>query len=125
MAGPRGRQEIRNGNSAMFRHPLIRGLGGRLGRVRRPGERSPSGLLRGWWLEPNEVAVQGELAREPKLALVEAVLFAADEPLTPRRLASLAGLADAAEARRLAGRLRDLLAADGTAFYVEELAGGF
>jgi segregation and condensation protein B len=81
--------------------------------------------VRGWWLEPNEETVQGALAREPKLAVVEAVLFAADEPLTPRRVASLAGLADAAEARRLVLRLRDLLAADGTAFCVEELAGGF
>jgi segregation and condensation protein B len=82
-------------------------------------------LLRFAWLEADEETGQGALARDPKLALVEAVLFAADEPLTPRRLASLAGLADATEARRLVTRLRDLLAADETAFQVEELAGGF
>ena len=51
--------------------------------------------------------------------------MAADEPLTPRRLAAVAGLADAAEARRLVLRLRALYDQDGTAFQVEELAGGW
>lgn len=67
----------------------------------------------------------GELARDAPLALVEAALLAADEPLTPRRLAAVAGLADAAEARRLVERLQELYGRDGTAFQVEELAGGF
>jgi segregation and condensation protein B len=70
-------------------------------------------------------AVTGPLARDPRLALVEAALLVADEPLPPRRLAAAAGLADAADARRLVQRLRDLYDADGTAFQVEELAGGF
>src|SRR6516162_3438408 len=34
-----------------------------------------------------EPAVEGPLGRDPRLAAVEAALFAADEPLTPRRLA--------------------------------------
>src|SRR5439155_23181872 len=34
-----------------------------------------------------EPLAQGELARDPRLALAEAALFAADEPLLPRRLA--------------------------------------
>lgn len=72
-----------------------------------------------------EVAVQGELARDRRLALVEAALFAADEPLNARRLATVAGLADGNEARRLVRKLQGLYAKDGTAFQVEEIAGGF
>ncbi len=64
------------------------------------------------------------LGRDERLAMVEAALLAADEPLTARRLAVVAGLADAAEARRLILRLRALYDQDGTAFQVEELAGG-
>src|SRR5262249_4677086 len=76
-------------------------------------------------LEGREEAPQGELARDAWLATVEAALVAADEPLTAKRLAAAAGLADAAEARRLVARLRELYDADGTAFQVEEVAGGF
>ncbi len=64
-------------------------------------------------------------ARDAKLARLEAVLMIADEPLAARRLAEAAGLADAAEARRLIGRLAELLAADGSAFRIEEIAGGY
>jgi segregation and condensation protein B len=63
--------------------------------------------------------------RDERLALVEAALLAADEPLTARKLATAAGLADAAEARRQVKRLQALYEEDGTAFQVEELAGGF
>ena len=63
--------------------------------------------------------------REARLAWVEAALLAADEPLTLRRLAAAAGVADASEARRLVERLQALYEQDGTAFQVEELAGGF
>ena len=63
--------------------------------------------------------------RDSRLALVEAALMAADEPLTAKRLATVAGLADAAEARRLVQRLRALYDQDGTAFQAEELAGGW
>jgi segregation and condensation protein B len=63
--------------------------------------------------------------RDGRLALVEAALMAADEPLSPRRLAAAAGLPDAAAARRLVQRLRALYDLDGTAFQVEELAGGY
>jgi segregation and condensation protein B len=69
-------------------------------------------------------APAGELARDPQLALVEAALLAADEPLTPRKLALAAGLADGNAARRLARRLQELYDKDGTAFQVEEVAGG-
>lgn len=49
----------------------------------------------------------------------------ADEPLPARRVADAAGLADAAEARELVDRLVELYDADGSAFQVEEIAGGF
>lgn len=63
--------------------------------------------------------------RDPKLARVEAALLLADEPLPARRLAEVADLKDAAEARKLIDRLRGLFDADGTAFQVEEIAGGY
>jgi segregation and condensation protein B len=72
-----------------------------------------------------EAAAGSERARDPRLAWVEAALLAADEPLTTRRLASAAGLADGNEARRLVRKLQALYDADGAAFQVEEVAGGF
>jgi segregation and condensation protein B len=63
--------------------------------------------------------------RDARLARVEAALMMADEPLTSRRLAEVAGLADGAEARRLVETLQRHYDADGTAFQVEEIAGGF
>jgi segregation and condensation protein B len=76
-------------------------------------------------VERVEAATASELARDPLLAQVEAALFAADEPLTSRRLAQAAGLADAAAARRLVRKLQALYDQDGTAFQVQELAGGY
>jgi segregation and condensation protein B len=64
-------------------------------------------------------------ARDPRLARVEAALFLAAEPLSARRIATAAALADSAEARRLVRRLRELYDADATAFQVEEIAGGY
>jgi segregation and condensation protein B len=72
-----------------------------------------------------EPVAQGELARDAALALVEAALLAADEPLTARRLAAVAGLPDGNEARRQVRRLQALYDRDGTAFQVQELAGGY
>src|ERR1700722_13722821 len=63
-----------------------------------------------------EQAAEGELARDRWLALVEAAFFAADEPLTTRKLAAVAGLADGNEARRLIRNLQALYDQDGTAF---------
>jgi segregation and condensation protein B len=68
---------------------------------------------------------EGELGRDAALARVEAALMAADDPLTPRRLAAVADLPDAAAARTLVQRLQALYDKDGTAFRVEELAGGY
>jgi segregation and condensation protein B len=72
--------------------------------------------------EHRDAQAGGELARDGRLAAVEAALFAADEPLPARRLATVAGLADAAEARK---QVQELYDRDGSAFQVEELAGGY
>jgi segregation and condensation protein B len=74
--------------------------------------------------EDKEGAGVGALARDARLAWVEAALLAADEPLTLRRLAAAAAVADTSEARRLVHRLQELYEQDGTAFQVVELAGG-
>src|SRR6266849_4374670 len=73
----------------------------------------------------SEPAGKGEWARDMQLSRVEAALLAADEPLTTRHLIAAAGLPDAASARRLVRKLQALYDQDGTAFQVEELAGGF
>ncbi len=74
--------------------------------------------------EGGEPAGQGELARDASLAKIEAILLAADEPLTPRRLAAAAGI-EAAAVRPQVRKLQALYDRDGTAFRVEEAAGGF
>jgi segregation and condensation protein B len=73
---------------------------------------------------PSETALVGEFARSPLLALVEAALITADEPLTIRRLAQVAGL-QSAEARALVRQLQGLYEREGSAFEVVEIAGGF
>lgn len=102
-----------------------RGPQARAGRVGLPQNRRLPAVYRLLPGEERGVRIEGAQARDPALALVEAALFAADEPLTPRRLAAVAGLASGVEARRLVKRLQALYDADGTAFQVEEIAGGF
>lgn len=63
--------------------------------------------------------------RDAVLARLEAVLFASQEPLTPRRLMKLTGLADTGEVRRQVHRLDGLLQAERSAFFVDEIAGGY
>jgi len=91
---------------------------------RRPADHRPPAWYRLRAPAPGPAAADPQ-ARDARLARLEAVLFSADEPLTARRLATLAELADAAEARRLVERLRGLYAEEGAAFQVEELAGGY
>lgn len=90
----------------------------------RPGNTSRSGAFR------NRTATldEGPLdpgARDAALARVEAVLLIADEPISTRRIAEVAGLADATEARSKLDRLRDLYDFDGSAFQIEAIAGGW
>ncbi|MHC2068912.1 SMC-Scp complex subunit ScpB [Bremerella sp. T1] len=56
---------------------------------------------------------------------LEAILFLAKQPLTSRKLAQLANLADGTEARTLVRSLNKLYDAASRAFRVEELAGGY
>lgn len=72
-----------------------------------------------------DAVARGELARDADLAAIEAALMVADEPLPARRLASVTGINDGNEARRLIRKLQALYDRDGTAFQIEELAGGF
>jgi segregation and condensation protein B len=109
----------------MFHHPLARPPA-----VVRRLRSSPQGVALGYlvsplWGEQREEAPAGELHRDPRLAALEAALLLADEPLSPRRLAVVAGLADTAEARRLAAELHELYERGGSAFQVQEIAGGY
>lgn len=63
--------------------------------------------------------------RPTRLARLEAILFLAREPLGSRKLAQLAGLADGTKARTLVRTLNRRYDAEGSAFRVEEVAGGF
>jgi segregation and condensation protein B len=92
--------------------------------TRRPGNAALPLALR-LRTEPAEAPPADPHGRDPKLARLEAALMIADEPLPARRLADAAGLADAAEARALVERLKALYDADGSAFQVEEIAGGY
>jgi segregation and condensation protein B len=92
--------------------------------TRRPGNRAVPLALRAR-PEPGEPHTRDPHARDGKLSRVEAALLIADEPLPARKIADVAGLADAAEARTLIERLRRLYDADGSAFQVEEIAGGY
>ncbi len=63
--------------------------------------------------------------RTAKMARLEAVLLIADAPCAPRRLAQLAGLADATEVRTLVGRLNQAYDLGNTPFRVERVAAGY
>lgn len=67
----------------------------------------------------------GPTARSAPLRRLEAVLFLARHPQASRKLAQLAGLADGTKARTLVRALNRLYDAEGSAFRVEEVAGGF
>jgi segregation and condensation protein B len=63
--------------------------------------------------------------RSQKMARAEAVLLVSDAPLSPRRLAQLATLADATEARTQINRLNAAYEQSGTPFRVERVAAGY
>jgi segregation and condensation protein B len=92
--------------------------------TRRPGNVGPPAVLRRR-PRPPDAGPTDPLGRDTALARVEAALMLADEPLTVRRLAEACDLADGTEARRSVDRLAELYDADGSAFRIEEIAGGF
>jgi segregation and condensation protein B len=92
----------------------------------RPGNVGPPAAVRALLgVRRADPAPADPLGRDPVLARVEACLMLADEPVPARKLAQAAGLPDAAAAREQIDRLRHLLDADGTAFQVAEVAGGY
>jgi segregation and condensation protein B len=101
-------------------HPLAQVKRGRL-----PANHRLPAIYQYLLCDDPEQRSQDEGGRSSQLALVEAALFAADEPLTPKRIAQAAGLRETMEARRLVRELQALYDRDGTAFQVEELGGGF
>ena len=87
-------------------------------------------VLRGRPAQPrhptaDEPTTPGPHHRSDELARLEAALFLAREPLSTRRLAKLARLADGTRARVLLRELKTLHEEAGSAFRVEQLAGGF
>lgn len=94
------------------------------------GSRSQFGFAKIWQFRPRATASVsprevGRFWREPEIARVEAVLFLAREPLSSRKIAQLASLADGTEARTLVRRLNRLYDECGCAFRAEEVAGGY
>jgi segregation and condensation protein B len=71
-------------------------------------------------LRPAAAATERE-----KMQIVEAVLFVARDSLSSRKLAQVAGLADATEARTLVRLLNHRYDSSGRVFRIEEVAGGF
>ena len=92
--------------------------------IARPGNRRPP-LAARLVQQQSRGTSSDPLGRDPETAAVEAALFLADEPLSARKLADAAGIADTAAIRNVVSRLRELLDADGSAFQVEEVAGGY
>ena len=89
-----------------------------------PGRR-PGRLGRSGWRDDVEAIGGGETAREAPVARLEAVLFLAREPLTSRKLAQLADLADGTKARTLVRGLNQSYDKEGCAFRVVQVAGGY
>ena len=88
-----------------------------------PNARLPMGLRR--LVEAPSAAASIPNARDSKLARLEAALVLADEPLTARKLTGVVGLIDTNETRKLLDHLRATYDLDGTAFQIEEIAGGY
>jgi segregation and condensation protein B len=82
------------------------------------------------WLKPSRSTSKTDgtaspYARDALLARLEAVLLLSSQPQGSRRLAELADLADGTKARTLIRKLNRFYDAQGSAFRVEEVAGGF
>lgn len=71
---------------------------------------------------------QGGSSGEPEISavsVVEAVLFAADEPLTPGKLADIVGVGSARDIRAHIDKLNEKYQQTNCAFRIEPIAGGF
>lgn len=92
---------------------------------RAAGRSTPRRQLRKPGVRAGAPAQTAAGARDARTARVEAVLLLASEPLSSRRIGQFASLADGTEARTLIRRLNRLYDSQGSAFRVEEVAGGF
>jgi segregation and condensation protein B len=101
-----------------------RGPGLRRDVRRRPGNVAQPLLYRLLQEDQAEKA-EDPLARDEKLARLEAALFLTDEPLTTRKLSTVAEIADSREVKKLLARLKDRYEGDGSPFQIEEVAGGY
>lgn len=84
--------------------------------ARTAGRRSPAA---------DTPAAIGLHPRSEEVARLEAALYVAREPLSVRRLAKLARLTDGTRARALLTELKRLHVESGSAFRVEQIAGGY
>lgn len=111
----------------LLRRPVFRTVAAELSfaATKLPRNRALPPIYRMLRHDGQEDVGEGELGRDAVLARVEAALMAADDPVTPRRLAAVAELPDAAAARTQVQRLQALYDKDGSAFQVVELAGGY
>jgi segregation and condensation protein B len=75
--------------------------------------------------KPDRLAAAGDNLRDERMSQLEAVLFLSPQPVGSRKLAQLADLADGTKARTLVRKLNRRYDAEGRAFRVEEVAGGF
>lgn len=75
--------------------------------------------------EAEPIQSGGASPRDERLGQLEAILFLSSQPVGSRKLAQLADLADGTKARTLVRKLNRLYDAEGRAFRVEEVAGGF
>jgi segregation and condensation protein B len=66
-----------------------------------------------------------EYVRDPQMAIVEAALFAAEGPITRRALSALIDSPRSADSHRAITALQAALDAEGCAYQIVELAGGF
>jgi segregation and condensation protein B len=100
----------------------------RLGRAATPHARwtkRQAGQPLAWLRDPGLPAAAAADSRPARRSRLEAVLLLAREPLSVRKLAGLANLNDGTEARSLVSELRRLYDERGSAFQVEQLAGGY
>jgi hypothetical protein len=74
---------------------------------------------------PQSDSPSGSCVRDNRMGRLEAVLLLAREPLSSRKLAQITSLADGTEARTLVRVLNRYYQQQGTAFRIEEVAGGF
>jgi segregation and condensation protein B len=100
------------------------------GPMRQPAAHMPrncalSAILRVLAEGSDQRAAADPLGRDPQLAMLEAALLIADEPMPIRKLVQVLALPDATSVRRLLAKLQQRYDADGSAFELEELAGGF